>query len=102
MGDFSAIDAVLMPWAEARGLHVYTGHKQNVVRSMTLFVWLDARHDSIGHVWLDPLNELGLAGLHGSLGSYREDEAVPIESLASALDEVWERLAAQKTRGDAG
>jgi hypothetical protein len=101
MGDFSAIDSVLMPWAEARGLHVYTGHKQNVVRSVTLYVWVGARHDSIGHVWLDPLNELGLVGLHASVGAYREDEAVPVEQLASALDAAWERLAGEKARSEA-
>ncbi len=101
MSDFAPIDAVLMPWAQARGLHVYTGHKQNVVRSVTLYVWMGAKHDSIGHIWLDPPNELGLVGLHAALGSYREHEAVPPEQLSSALDAVWERLTAHKARGEA-
>ena len=56
MKEFAAVDPVLMPWAEARGLHVYTGHKQNVVRSLTVYVWQGARHDSLGHIWLDAPN----------------------------------------------
>ena len=96
MNDFTRIDPVLMPWAEARGLHVYTGHKQNVVRSVTLYIWIGSRHDSIGHVWVDPENELGLVGVHAALGSFRSDEAVPIGSLATALDEAWTDLAAHK------
>jgi len=101
MDDFSTVDAVLMPWAEARGLHVYTGHKQNVVRSVTLYVWLGARPDSLGHIWLDAPNELGLVGLHAALGHYREDEAVPVAQLGAALDALWRRLTAQKACGEA-
>lgn len=101
MGDFSVIDAILIPWARAHGLHVYTGHKQNVVRSMTLYVWMGERHDSIGHIWLDPPNELGLIGVHAALDHYREDEAVPLEELEPALNAAWDRLAAHKTRGEA-
>jgi hypothetical protein len=96
MNDYGAIDPILMPWAAARGLHVYTGHKQNVVRSVTVYVWIGSRHDSTGHIWLDPPNELGLVGLHAAHRSFRFDEAVPLAGLVSALDAACERLAEYK------
>ncbi len=69
MGGYKTIDPILLAWAEARGLHVYTGHKQNDVRSMTIYLWIGARHESTGHIWLDPPNELGLVGVHAAAGS---------------------------------
>jgi hypothetical protein len=96
MNNFSGIDAVLMPWAAARGLHVYTGHKQNLVRSVTVYVWQGPRHESLGHIWLDPPNELGLVGLHAALGAFRLDEAVQPPQLATALDAACARLAEHK------
>ena len=101
MGGYKAIDQTLLDWAEARGLHVYTGHKQNDVRSMTIYVWFGSRHESTGHIWLDPKNELGLIGVHAAAGSFRFDDAVPPEQLASALDAVSDRLAEHKLRSDA-
>src|SRR3954452_149687 len=95
MSDYAAVDAVLFPWAEARGLHVYTGHRQNVVRSVTIYVWIGTRHESTGHIWLDPPNELGLVGLHAAHRGFRLDEAVPLHGLEQALDAMCERLAAQ-------
>jgi len=97
MSDYSRIDPILMPWAERRGLHVYTGHKQNVVRSVTVYVWIGARHDSTGHIWLDPPNELGLVGLHAAHRDYRFDEAVPLNGLEAALEHACERLAARNS-----
>jgi hypothetical protein len=96
MSDYADIDAILFPWAELRGLHVYTGHRQNVVRSVTVYVWIGSRHDSTGHIWLDPPNELGLVGLHAAYRDFRIDEAVPLDRLAAALDAVSERLAENK------
>ena len=101
MEDFRDIDPILMPWAEARGLHVYTGHKQNVVRSLTVYVWLGARHESLGHIWLEAPNELGLAGIHAAQDTFRLDEAVPPGQLAAALDRACERLAEHKRRIEA-
>lgn len=101
MGDYKAIDPILSAWADARGLHVYTGHKQNDVRSMTVYLWIGARHESTGHIWLDPPNELGLVGLHAAAGSFRSDDAVPSDRLAAALDAVSDRLADYKQRMDA-
>jgi hypothetical protein len=101
MGDYTEIDAVLRSWADARGLHVYTGHKQNNVRSVTVYVWIGDRHESTGHIWLDPLNELGLVGVHAAAGSFRFDDAVPPERLSSALDDAADRLANHKQRVDA-
>jgi hypothetical protein len=101
MNGFNDIDTILMPWAEALGLHVYTGHRQNIVRSVTIYAWQGARHESLGHVWLDPPNELGLVGLHAAHGSFRFDDAVPLLQLGSALDAVCERLAEYKRRVDA-
>jgi hypothetical protein len=102
MTDYAAVDAVLFPWAEARGLHVYTGHCQNVVRSVTIYVWIGARHESTGHIWLDSPNELGLIGLHAAHRDFRIDEAVALSSLAGALDSVSDRLAAHKRLAEAG
>ena len=102
MSDYAAVDAVLFPWAEARGLHVYTGHRQNVVRSVTIYVWIGSRHESTGHVWLDPPNELGLVGLHAAHRDFRIDEAVPMNGLAAALDSVSDRLAEHKRLAEAG
>ena len=96
MNGYSKIDPILMPWAAARGLHVYVGHKQNVVRSVTVYVWQGTRHDSTGHIWLDPPNELGLVGLHAAHRSFCFDEAVPLAQLASALDAACDRLAEYK------
>src|SRR5262245_41420385 len=59
MGDFKTVDPIIHAWAETRGLHVYTGHKQNSVRSMTVYIWIGQRHESTGHIWLDPPNEIG-------------------------------------------
>ena len=101
MSDYSGIDPILMPWAERRGLHVYTGHRQNVVRSVTIYVWLGSRHDSTGHIWLDPPNELGLVGLHAGNRGFRLDEAVPLSGLEAALDAACERLTAQNKLAEA-
>ena len=101
MGNYKTIDPILRAWADARGLHVYTGHKQNDVRSMTVYLWIGARHESTGHIWLDPPNELGLIGLHAAAGSFRHDDAVPPDRLAAALDAVSDRLADYKQRVDA-
>ena len=98
MSDYSAIDSILMPWAERRGLHVYTGHRQNIVRSVTVYVWMGSRHESTGHIWIDPPNEMGLVGIHASSGLFRLSEAVPLSDLAQALDAACEELAAQKQR----
>lgn len=102
MNDYAAIDAILFPWAEARGLHVYTGHRQNVVRSVTIYVWIGARHESTGHIWLDPPNELGLVGLHAGHRDFRIDEAVPLSNLQTALDSMSERLAEHKRLAEVG
>ena len=101
MNDFHEIDAVLMPWAERRGLHVYTGHRQNVVRSVTIYVWIGTRHDSTGHIWLDPPNELGLVGLHAAHRGFRLDEAVPVGGLEAALDAAAARLAEHQRLAEA-
>ena len=98
MNDYSSIDPILTRWAEARGLHVYTGHRQNVVRSVTLYVWMGTRHESTGHIWLDPPNEMGLVGLHAAHRGFRFDEAVPLAGLAPALDAAAERLASENAR----
>ena len=101
MSDYSEIDPILMPWAEKRGLHVYVGHKQNVVRSVTVYVWLGSRHDSTGHIWLDAPNELGLVGLHAAHENFRLDEAVPVAELRLALDRAADELARHKELMDA-
>ena len=101
MSDYSQIDAILMPWAQARGLHVYTGHRQNVVRSVTVYVWIGTRHDSTGHIWLDPPNDLGLVGLHAAQGSFRLDETVPVCELAAVLDAACDRLAEYRAHVEA-
>jgi hypothetical protein len=98
MNDFATVDSVLLPWAQARGLHVYTGHKQNVVRSVTIYVWMGARHESTGHIWLDPPNEMGLVGLHAGHRGFRFDEAVPLAGLETALNAACERLASQHAK----
>src|ERR1700686_4789484 len=96
MTDYAEIDSVLMPWAERRGLHVYAGHRQNVVRSVTIYVWMGTRHESTGHVWIDPINEMALIGIHAAAGNFRFDDAVPLAGLALALDAACEKLAARK------
>ena len=101
MNDYSAIDPILMPWASARGLHVYTGHRQNVVRSVTVYVWIGSRHESTGHLWIDTPNELGLVGLHAAHRGFRIDEAVPLPGLAEALEAACARLEAQNRLADA-
>jgi len=74
MNGYAEIDGVLMPWAERRGLHVYVGHRQNVVRSITIYVWMGPRHESTGHVWIDPINEMALIGIHAAAGNFRFDQ----------------------------
>lgn len=101
MGDYKTIDPILLGWAEARGLHVYTGHKQNDVRSVTVYLWIGARHESTGHIWLDPENELGLIGVHPAAWPFRFDDAVPPERLSAALDGLYERLAENRRRVEA-
>jgi hypothetical protein len=101
MSGYAEIDSILMPWAEARGLHVYTGHRQNVVRSLTIYVWMGPRHESTGHVWIDPPNDLGLVGIHAAAGAFRFDEAVTLGDLAFALDAACEKLAQQQQRAAA-
>jgi len=98
MGDFKTIDPIIHAWAEGRGLHVYTGHKQNTVRSMTVYIWIGQRHESTGHIWLDPPNELGLVGIHSAAGSFRFDDAVSLERLSTSLDDLYDRLAENKRR----
>ncbi len=101
MTGYAEIDSVLMPWAERRGLHVYTGHRQNVVRSVTVYVWMGSHHESTGHVWIDGLNELGLVGIHAAAGTFRFDDAVPLAELSGALDRACEKLDAHKQRSEA-
>ena len=101
MGDFKIIDPIIHAWAEARGLHVYTGHKQNSVRSMTIYIWIGQRHESTGHIWLDPPNELGLVGIHAAQGAFRFDDAVKPEKLSAALDHLYDRLFENKRRVEA-
>jgi hypothetical protein len=98
MGGYKTIDPILFAWAEARGLHVYTGHKQNDVRSMTIYLWIGARHESTGHIWLDPPNELGLVGVHAAERAFRFDDAVAPERLSSALDDLYDRLVENRRR----
>ncbi len=98
MSDYSSIDPILMPWANAHGLHVYTGHKQNVVRSVTLYVWIGTRHESTGHIWIDPPGEMGLVGLHAAHRGFNFDEAVPLAGLEAALDAAVDRLGARSAR----
>ena len=101
MTGYAKIDSVLMPWAERRGLHVYVGHRQNVVRSVTIYVWMGSRHESTGHVWADPINEMALIGIHAAAGTFRFDDAVPLAKLTDALDGACEKLAAHKQRNEA-
>lgn len=101
MGGYIAIDPIVRGWAEARGLHVYTGHKQNDVRSMTVYLWIGARHESTGHIWLDPPNELGLVGVHAAQGAFRFDDAVKPDKLSAALDSLHDRLFDNKRRAEA-
>jgi hypothetical protein len=101
MSDYSGIDPVLISWAQRRGLHVYTGNRQNVVRSITIYVWNGSRHDSTGHIWLDPPSELGIVGLHAANCGFRLDEAVPLSGLEAALEAACERLAAQTRLAEA-
>jgi hypothetical protein len=101
MGTYSSLDPILSAWAEARGLHVYTGHKHNEVRSITVYLWIGDRHESTGHVLVDPLNELGLVGVHAAAGSLRFDDAAPPEKLPDMLDAATERLLERKRRTDA-
>ena len=98
MDSFGAIDAVLLPWAQTRGLHVYKGHVQNPVRSVTMYVWIGARHESTGHLWLDAPSDLGLVGLHAAYRHFRMDEAVPPGDLDAALEKAENALMAQKLR----
>jgi hypothetical protein len=100
MTGYAEIDGVLMPWAERRGLHVYVGHRQNVVRSITIYVWMGPRHESTGHVWIDPINEMALIGIHAAAGNFRFDDAVPLAGLTSALDAACEKLAERKQRSE--
>src|SRR5262245_36889424 len=101
LGSYASIDPLLFAWAEAPGLQVYTGHKQSTVRSVTVDLWIGARHESTGHIWLDPQNELGLVGVHAAAGSFRFDDAVSPEKLSSALDGLYDRLAENKRRIEA-
>ena len=98
MRGYKTVDPILCAWAEARGLHVYTGHKQNNVRSMTVYIWIGQRHESTGHIWLDPPNELGLVGIHAAQGAFRFDDAVKPEKLSAALDNLHDRLFENKRR----
>jgi hypothetical protein len=101
MSGYSPTDPILHAWAEARGLHVYSGHKQNDVRSITVYLWMGDRHESTGHIWIDPPNELGLVGVHAAQGSFRFDDAVRPEQLCAALDAASDRLTERKKRADA-
>jgi hypothetical protein len=100
MKGYAEIDSVLMPWAQRRGLHVYIGHRQNVVRSVTIYVWMGSRLESTGHVWIDPINQMSLIGVHAAAGNFRFDDAVPLAGLANALDAACEKLAAHKQRSE--
>ena len=101
MTGYSVIDPILDGWARPRGLHVYTGHKHNHVRSITVYLWMGDRHESTGHIWIDPPNELGLVGVHAADGSFRFDDAVRPEHLPGSLDAVSERLMERKRRAEA-
>ena len=101
MSSYETVDPIIQGWAEARGLHLYTGHKQNSVRSMTIYIWIGHRHESTGHIWLDPPSELGLVGIHAAQGAFRFDDAVKPEQLSAALDGLYDRLADNKRRVEA-
>src|SRR6266576_2346835 len=101
MAGYAEIASVLMPWASRRGLHVYMGHRQNVVRSVTIYVWMESRHESTGHVWVDPINDMGLVGIHAAAGNFRFDDAVPLAGLTNALDAACKKLAVHQQRSEA-
>src|SRR5260221_6778119 len=101
MTGYAEIDGVLMPWADRRGLHVYVASGRTVLRSVTIYVWMGSRHESTGHIWIDPINEMALVGVHAAAGNFRFDDAVPPAGLALALDAACEKLAAQQQRSEA-
>jgi hypothetical protein len=94
----AAVDAVLLPWAESRKLHVLTQHAEAEVRCLPI---VDDSGDTYDLVVGEP-NEAGqltvVAGLRGRTGKrvfHREREqftfsqTAPLSALSGALDEAF-------------
>jgi hypothetical protein len=78
MNDYSAIDPYLVALGpKPRGCTSTPATGKNVVRSVTIYVWMDTRHESTGHIWLDPPNDLGLVGVHAAHRASASTKPVP-------------------------
>lgn len=82
---YQTVDRVLMPWAKRHGIHVYTTHRDDPVRSMFVVDLSGAQR----HLYLDPPNESGLVTLRGIAPSMKEERQVTLADLERALEQLW-------------
>lgn len=95
MKDYSAIDAVLMPWAKTHELHVYARDRDEPLRSIIVYYWKGPHHESAGHMWLEGPDRDGIVTVHGAAPGWHETKTAPVDGLKAALEETFRKMTAR-------
>ena len=97
MTSYTAIDAILMPWAKKHELHVYAREREQPLRSIIVYYWAGPRHESAGHMWLEGPDRDGLITVHGAAPHWHETKTAPVERLDAALEQMFQTMIARPT-----
>ena len=95
MTNYAPIDAVLMPWAEKHGLHVYARERDAPIRSLILYYWRGKHHESAGHMWLEGPDVFGNITVHGAAPDWHKEITVAVSGLDAALEEMFQTMVAR-------
>jgi hypothetical protein len=90
MSAYADIDPILTAWARQKGVHVLTHHQDVEVRGVRIY----GPDDDEGGLWLSPIDEHGMVGVHAAArDGFRTDRVVTLSELADVLTEVYDELA---------
>jgi hypothetical protein len=97
MTDYTAVDAVLMPWAAKHELHVYARDRSTTdhLRSIIAYYWRGTRHESAGHMWIDGPDRDGRYTVHGAAPDWHKEITAPVGELEQALEEMFQTMTAR-------
>ena len=87
--NYEVLDTVLLPWASRHGLHVYTSHRDQDVRSVDI-VSPDAKRFQI---WLDPPDSDGKTAVHA--WDFRRRQVAfdaDLRTLSEQLDRAYQQV----------
>ena len=92
MVDYTAVDAILMPWARTHELHVYAREREAPLRSIIVYYWAGPRHESAGHMWLEGPDKDGLVTVHGAAPDWHQTKTAPVDKLEAALEQMFQTM----------